>query len=90
MLRLELEPTMQAALERVESLLSVDASALVQLECVFGLSHSYVRSWLISQLALPACVGALILLWYAYKRARGDEHAAAGAFNAAFLAVFLM
>ena len=90
MLQLEFVPAMQSALERAASLLSVDASALVQLECVFGLSHSYVRSWLISQLALPACVGALILLWYAYKRARGDEHAAAGAFNAAFLAVFLM
>ena len=90
MLQLEFVPAMQAVLDRAGSLLSVDASAFMQLECVFGLSHSYVRSWLISQLVMPAVVGALILLWYAYKRARGDEHAAAGAFNAAFLAVFLM
>ena len=89
-LRLEFVPAMQGALASVESLLRVDASAFVQLECVFGLSHSYARSWLISQLALPAVVGALILLWYTYKRGRGDEHASAGAFNAAFLAVFLM
>ena len=89
-LRLEFVPAMQTALERAGSLLSVDASALMQLECVFGLSHNYVRSWLISQLVMPAVVGALILLWYTYKRGRGDEHASAGAFNAAFLAVFLM
>ena len=89
-LRLEFVPAMQTALERAGSLLSVDASALMQLECVLGLNHSYVRSWLVSQFVVPAVVGALILLWYTYKRGRGDEHASAGAFNAAFLAVFLM
>ena len=90
MLRLEFVPAMQTALERAGSLLSVDASALMQLECMFGLSHNYMCSWLISQLVMPVVVGALILLWYTYKRGRGDEHASAGAFNAAFLSVFLM
>ena len=81
---------MQSALERAASLLSVDASAIVQLECIFGLRHSYVRSWLINQMVLPVVVGALVLLWYTCKRARGDEQASASAYNVAFLAVFLM
>ena len=81
---------MQSALERAASLLSVDASALVQLECIFGLRHSYVRSWLINQMVLPVVVGALVLLWYTCKRARGDEQASASAYNVAFLAVFLL
>ena len=89
-LQLEFVPAMQGTLASVESLLRVDASAFVQLECVFGLRHDYARSWLISQLALPVVVGALILLWYTFKRARGDERASAGAYNVAFLAVFLL
>ena len=81
---------MQSALERAGSLLSVDASSLVQLECIIGLPHSYARSWLINQIVVPAVVGALVLLWYTCKRARGDEHASASAYNLAFLAVFLL
>ena len=88
-LQLEFVPAMQTVLDRAGSLLSVDASAFMQLECVFGLSHSYVRSWLVSQFVVPAVVGALILLWYTYKRGRGGTPSIA-AFNAAFLAVFMM
>ena len=89
-LQLEFVPAMQSALEQAGSLLSVDASSLVQLECIIGLPHSYARSWLVNQIAVPAFMGALVLLWYTFKRARGDEHASASAYNVAFLAVFML